>query len=87
MGYPVPLAILQATGSTLWWDEEAAQIRFEVIIPFLIMADVPIFNETQHIIADSAQVEDEEDERVSRVSTYFKLSSVIDDVDKETLKP
>lgn len=78
--------ILQATGSTLWWDEEGAQIRWEVLIPFLIKQDVTILNDSQNIIQGSTQQEDEEDQRVSRVLTYWKLGSPIDDVDQKNFQ-
>jgi hypothetical protein len=74
--------VLKATGSALWWDEESAQVRFKIIMPFLILQDVPILDETHHIVADSLTVEDEEDDRISRVITYFDLTSPIDDPDK-----
>ncbi|MDN3273397.1 hypothetical protein QWJ07_04020 [Frankia sp. RB7] len=78
--------VLQASGSSLWWDEEEAQIRFKVIMPFLIKQDVVILNDTANIIEGSVQIEDLEDERLSRVTTYIDLKSPVLDVDAKNFQ-
>jgi hypothetical protein len=59
--------ILDGTGCAMWWDEEGAQLRFKVIVPFKADNVVPSWNEQQNILQGSVQVEDDEDDRISRV--------------------
>jgi hypothetical protein len=78
--------ILQATGSTLWWDEIDAQIKFKIIVPYLLGQDVPVLNETQNIIAASVSVKDLEKDRLSRVVTYFNMADPVGDVDRKNFR-
>lgn len=78
--------VITSTGCALWWDEEGAQLRFKVIVPFKADNAVPAWNEQQHILQGSVQVEDEEDERISRVVVYFTPTSAIADPDASTMQ-
>jgi hypothetical protein len=78
--------ILESTGCALWWDEEAAQLRFKVIVPFKADNQVPALNEQQHVIAGSLKVKDLESERVSRVAVYYGMTSPIASIEKESMK-
>jgi hypothetical protein len=72
--------ILECTGSTMWWDEIAAEIKWKVIVPYLIKEDVTIWSDAANILAGSLTVKDLEKERLSRVITYLSTISQIEDV-------
>lgn len=78
--------LLQSTGCALWWDDEAAQIRFKVIVPFLPNGTVPMLNEADHVLAGSLKVSDREGDRLSRVLLYLNQISAIGDQKPENFR-
>ena len=60
--------ILQATGSALWWDDVNRKVRWQVIRS--IPATANRFTE-DNVIADSLEVGDQPEKRVSQVVVYF----------------
>lgn len=78
--------VIESTGCALWWDEEAAKIRFKVIVPLTPDNVVPALDETSHILAGSMRVQDLEKERISRVVVYMSPISQVADVRRNNLR-
>lgn len=78
--------IMVASGCSLWWDELDAKLRFRVIVPQAPTNNVPVFNETQHILAETLKVKDSEKDRISRVIFYLNLSNQAAEAKKENFR-
>lgn len=78
--------VIESTGCALWWDEEAAKIRFKVIVPLTPDNVVPVLDETSHILAGSMRVQDLEKERISRVVVYMSPISQVADVRRSNFR-
>jgi hypothetical protein len=63
--------VLLLSGSVLWWDEVAGQMRWKVVTVAPDVGDVPFIDDVSNILEGSLQVRELPNDRVSRVLTYF----------------
>lgn len=65
----------------IWWDEVTQLIKFQAIRP-QSGDDTVDLNEADHILADSAEVEESPDERISQVRIFYAQYDPTDQLDK-----
>lgn len=77
--------ILESCGSTIWWDDLDAEIKFRVTANTSPEATPQTYNDAKNIIQDSVTIKDMNKERISRVNYYFGIRSFIDDISKDNM--
>lgn len=75
--------LLESSGSVVWWDEIAREIRFRVIrVP--LPDNLPVeLSDFDNVLKGSTRIRELESERITRVEVYTNLLRASDDVKKE----
>lgn len=78
--------VLEASGTALWWDEVAAELKFKVLVPLSVTNDVMAVDDNANILEGSMSIKDLESERISRVVVYFNPISPVGDVKEDNFR-
>lgn len=72
--------IQETTGCVVWWDERARLIRFKVIQVPLATCPPHQITDRNNLLKGSVKISEKEQDRVTRVSLFYRLTRQWDDV-------
>ena len=70
--------IMEQTGTVIWWDGEAAEIKLKALVPRDPAAATPTLTDDVHFVDGKADVTDETDQRISQVWVHYSPSNYLE---------